>query len=741
MSDYRGGKSTSGGNDRGRRGGDQGRQSYGAKGSRGQGGRGQGSGSRGSRSEGYSGRSSRGDGGDDRGRGKREWGGRDRGRNGAGRGWRDDRKFGAPKRNRSHQGEFKSHDPNEPLIPAGVVADDLDKEAMKALATLSGANKEIVARHLVAAGQLIDVDPQLAYEHAQAAVKRAGRVDVTREAAALTAYATGRYEEALREVRAVRRMRGDNSLCAIEADCERGLGRPERAVAIMEETDLASLPLEEQVELILVVAGARADLDQMEYSLMIIENALDAMPPEADSLLRRRLMLLQIERLRDLGREEDAARVEEALPEEEDPMEIVDLGMLLDADVDNIRTDLRGSDKPLNEIFDGALLDLDGVCYHGGNVQPGGPEALTEALDAGMTLGFVTNNASIPPQAVAEKLTSMGYEAEARQVMTAAVDLLTDLREAYPDGATVLVVGSSGLADLLRESGFSVVFNAENPVDAVVQGFGPEVDWALMTEGAYAISAGATYYATNLDATLPTERGFALGNGALVAAVVKATGKRPISAGKPRPEIFLRAAAMIGSEKPICVGDRLETDIAGAIAARMAGLHVLTGVHQANDIINARKGMRPSFVGLGLEALNEIHPRPLHHRDNTWTCGVSQVVKIARHGIVEIGEIGLAEDGAPVTVGIDTYRALVAAAWHYADENQAPRCPQIIVVSNEDEKGIITEPNYEAVVERPQPQADEEITLGEATGPSGTEEDVVSKVEIIEEGKSTDAES
>lgn len=675
MSDYRGKGSTSGANDRGGRGG---------------GGRGYGSrDGRGSR-DGYGSRDGRG-----RGNGKRDWDKKDRG--GADRG-RGGNKFGGQKRAKAHHGEFKSHDPNEPMIPAGVVAEDLDKEAFKALATLSGANKEIVARHLVAAGQLIDVDPQLAYEHAQSAVKRAGRVDVVREAAALTAYATERYEEALREVRAVRRMRGDKSLVAIEADCERGLGRPERAIAIFDETDLSKLSLEDQVELILVAAGARADMGQLEYSLMIVENSLENLPEDADDYLRRRLMLLQADRLRALGREDDAVQVELTVPDEDDPMEIVDLGLLLDGDVDNVRTDLRGADKPLCEVFDGALLDLDGVCYHGKNVVPGGPEALTKALDSGMTLGYVTNNASIPPEAVAEKLTSMGYEVSADDIMTAANDLIIDLKEKYPEGATLLVVGSEGLTMLLQEAGFTTVSSAETDVDAVVQGFGPEVDWKLMTEGAYAINKGAEYYATNTDATLPTERGFALGNGALVAAVVKATGKRPISAGKPRPEIFLRAAQMIKSEKTIGVGDRLETDVAGAIAAKMASLHVLTGVHSARDVITARKGQRPSFVGLGLEALNETHPRPMHHKDNTWTCGVSQVVRIARGGIVEIGEIGMAEDGDAVTLNIDTYRALVAAAWHYAEENNPPHCPQIIVVENDDESGIVREPNYEQIV-------------------------------------------
>ena len=140
------------------------------------------------------------------------------------------------------------------------------------------------------AGQLIDLDPEAAYQHAQAAVSRAGRVDVVREAAALTAYASGRYEEALREVRAVRRMRGDSSLRAVEADAERGLGHPEKAVEIIDATDASSLDLAEQVELVLVSSGARADLGQSDVGLVIVDDALAALPSSVDDELRRRLM-------------------------------------------------------------------------------------------------------------------------------------------------------------------------------------------------------------------------------------------------------------------------------------------------------------------------------------------------------------------------------------------------------------------------------------------------------------------
>ena len=181
------------------------------------------------------------------------------------------------------------------------------------------------------AGQLIDLDPEAAYQHAQAAVARAGRVDVVREAAALTAYASGRYEEALREVRAVRRMRGDSSLRAVEADAERGLGHPEKAVEIIDATDVSTLDLAEQVELVLVSSGARADLGQAEVGLVIVDDALAALPASTDDELRRRLMEVKAQRLLDLGRDDEAAEVIDAMPAEVEDTEIIDVALYADA--------------------------------------------------------------------------------------------------------------------------------------------------------------------------------------------------------------------------------------------------------------------------------------------------------------------------------------------------------------------------------------------------------------------------
>lgn len=144
---------------------------------------------------------------------------------------------------------------------------DLDRSVRGRLRTLSKDNADGVGRHLVMVGRLLDTDPELAYEHAQAAVRRAGRVDVVREAAGLAAYRTERYAEALRELRTVRRLNGSSEHLAIMADCERGLGRPERALVLAQEPEAATLDAEAQIELAIVVSGARLDLGQPEAAV------------------------------------------------------------------------------------------------------------------------------------------------------------------------------------------------------------------------------------------------------------------------------------------------------------------------------------------------------------------------------------------------------------------------------------------------------------------------------------------
>ena len=621
----------------------------------------------------------------------RRGGFQDRGRGG----FQDRGRGGAPRhdggyKNYSSTDEYVSPNGNEPTIPAGVSAEELDRDALRALTTLSGPNRDIVARHLVMAGQLIDLDPEAAYQHAQAAVARAGRVDVVREAAALTAYASGRYEEALREVRAVRRMRGDSSLRAVEADAERGLGHPEKAVEIIDATDPSTLDLAEQVELVLVSSGARADLGQAEVGLVIVDDALAALPAEADDELRRRLMEVKAQRLLDLGREDEAAEVVASMPAEVEDTEIVDIALYADADVDGKRSPLRGSGAALAEEYDCALLDLDGTAWSGDETIEHAATSVIEAREAGMASAFVTNNAMRTPQQVTDKLNSMDFQATPDMVMTSAMDIAAIMAEELEEGSKVFVIGGAGLRLALEERGFVLVDSADEEPVAVVQGLDKKVDWALLSEGAFAIERGAAFYASNLDATLPIERGQALGNGSLVRAIQHATRKRPIAGGKPEPGIYRRAGELVGAQNPLAVGDRLETDIMGAVAAGVPALHVLTGVHQARDVIRAPRGQRPTYLAIDMRGLLEAHPAPKHHRDGTWTCGVSQVAKATRSGVLTLDDVELTE---PVTISIDSYRALAAAAWEYADGAGTPvTCPEITVVDNEDPAGIVSQP-------------------------------------------------
>ena len=620
-----------------------------------------------------------------------------------GRDFRDAQRSAAPR----SRDEYTAPSGDEPTIPAGVSAEELDKEALRALATLSGINRDIVARHLVMAGQLIDLDPELAYKHAKAAASRAGRVDVVREASALTAYAAGHYEEALREVRAMRRLRGDLSLRAIEADCERGLGRPERAIEIIDQTDTSQLDLAEQVELVLVSSGARADLGQNDVGLVIVDDALAALGSDADPEFLRRLMSVQADRLRELGREEEAAQVEANIPEEEEDPDIVDVGLFADADVDDRRSPLKGSKRPLYTIFDAALLDLDGTAYSGRSPIEHAASASEEAREAGLKIGFVTNNASRTPQMIADHLQELGFKAEPKDIMTSAMDVIAVMSEHLDEGSSVYVVGGEGLRQALRDAGYVLVKSADESPAAVVQGFDASVTWAELSEAAFALQRGAQYFATNLDATLPQERGFALGNGSLVRAVSFATRKRPVAAGKPEPGIYQRGAELLDSQNPIAIGDRLETDILGAVAAGIPALHVLTGVHDARAVICAPRGQRPSYLAMDMRGLLEEHPTPKHHADGTWTCGVSQVARVRRDGHLTLDDIELRE-GAIIT--LDSYRALAAAAWDSPYELDIV-CPTLEVVANDDQSGI-----FEALLE--QTESEESSDEIEAVDPS-----------------------
>ncbi|MDO5060830.1 MAG: HAD-IIA family hydrolase, partial [Actinomycetaceae bacterium] len=587
------------------------------------------------------------------------------------------------------------------FIPAGVEASELDKHVLNGLATLGERSQEEVAKLLVMAGQLIDIDPELGYKYAQAAVKRAGRVDAVREAAALTAYATERYQEALREVRAVRRMRGDFSLRAVEADCERALGKPEKALELIEDTPMDQVSLEEQVELVIVAAGARADMQEHETALVLVENALEKIGSKADESVISRLLQAKVEHLRSLGRNLEADELELTIPEEDDA-EIIDFLELADADIDDVRSDLKGSEEAPATRYDTLILDLDGVCYTGAQPIENAASGVNQALETGIIQVYVTNNSSRTPQAVAEQLTSLGFPADEHNVYTSAMDAMAIMAEQLEPGCKVFVIGGEGLRKAVVEAGYELVESADDQPAAVVQGFDRSVDWAMLSEGALAINAGAKHFATNMDGSLPVERGFALGNGALVRAVRYSTGVKPEVAGKPLAGIYQRAIQLVNGERALAVGDRLDTDISGALNAGVPVMHVLTGVNDARDIVLADRGLRPQLLHLDMRGLNEPHPRPRHHRDGTWTCGLGQVAKVVA-GKLTLDGVALEE---ATTVTLDSYRALVAAAWEQAAKGPKVFCPELTVVENDDPAGIVETPE---VPEAPEVQEAPEV--------------------------------
>lgn len=344
-------------------------------------------------------------------------------------------------------------------------------------------------------------------------------------------------------------------------------------------------------------------------------------------------------------------------------------------------TGLLSSDRPLNEAYDLGLLDLDGVCYRGTELIEHADTALAAARASGMELRFVTNNASRTPETVAGQLTGLGIDATPDEIVTSAQAAAGLLADELPAGAPVLVIGGPGLHEAVRAAGLRAVASADDRPVAVVQGFAPDLGWAQLAEAVYAIKSGSFHVATNLDATLPTERGVTLGNGSLVAAVRHATGVEPRSAGKPEPAIFTQAASRAGAQHPLVVGDRLDTDLAGARAAGMPGLHVLTGVNDARDVVLAPPRHRPAFLAVDLRDLAVPHPAPTRAATG-WTCGTATARVVG--GRLQLNDNGAAfdADAESWTITADAWRAVAAAAWESADARQPLQaCPQLTVTS------------------------------------------------------------
>ena len=299
----------------------------------------------------------------------------------------------------------------------------------------------------------------------------------------------------------------------------------------------------------------------------------------------------------------------------------------------------------LVDHYSGVVCDLDGVVYRG-------PEAVDHAVEALSALPvpvvYATNNASRPPEEVAAHLTDLGLHVTGKDVATSAQAGAEELTRHLPGGAAVLAVGGDGVREALRDNGFRVVDPQAAGADpglrlgGVLQGYGASVTASDLAEATYAVAAGAVWVATNTDETLPTHRGTAPGNGMLVAAVRRAVGRDPIVVGKPYAPLYVLCASRLGlsPRSLLAVGDRLETDVAGATAAKLDSVFVLTGVDSVRTLARAPHEQRPTFLLPDLRELSEVYVGA--ETDYTWwVCGAD------RRRVVD-GAWDVASKGSPI---------------------------------------------------------------------------------------------
>ena len=309
----------------------------------------------------------------------------------------------------------------------------------------------------------------------------------------------------------------------------------------------------------------------------------------------------------------------------------------------------------LIDAYDAAFFDLDGVIYLGPLAVAGSTAALAELQARGKAVMFVTNNAARAASVVIDQLTSLGFHADADNVLTSAQVAVTHIARELPAGAKVLVSGSASLAELIEQAGLRPVTRAADEPVAVVQGYDPEMTWPRLDEAALAIQAGARWYATNDDASRPTERGLVPGAGGAIAVVALTVGGQPTIFGKPFRPMLAEAIRRTGASRPIFVGDRIDTDIVGAANAGIDSLLVFTGAHGKTDLVAAGPGERPTHIGADVRALLEPG-RPVERTPGVATCRGQQ----AR---VQSGGVELTTQPTGVEAQLDALWAITQLVW------------------------------------------------------------------------------
>jgi 4-nitrophenyl phosphatase len=250
----------------------------------------------------------------------------------------------------------------------------------------------------------------------------------------------------------------------------------------------------------------------------------------------------------------------------------------------------------------GVVLDMDGVLWRGNDALPGMGELFAFLRGRGVPFALATNNSSTSPADYVRKLEQLGVTGvDVGQIVTSATTTVDYMQGRYAPGTEVYVLGVQGLKDMIAAGGFTVVEAGKPPV--VVSGASFDLTYEKLKIAALAIRAGADFIGTNDDATYPTPEGLAPGAGSILAALKTASGREPVVMGKPDAPMFVASMHTLGTDAAhtLMIGDRLNTDIAGAQAVGMKAALVLTGVSTRDDI--ELTGVRPDAIYTGLPEL------------------------------------------------------------------------------------------------------------------------------------------
>ena len=277
------------------------------------------------------------------------------------------------------------------------------------------------------------------------------------------------------------------------------------------------------------------------------------------------------------------------------------------------------------------------MVYRGKNPVEYAADSIRAAEAAGMTIEYTTNNSSRFQHVVADQLKGFGLDVEPWQVITSSVVAARMVAKALPAGARVQVLGAEHLRDEVTRNGLTIVDGPQDRPQAVIQGWYPDMTWQMMADAAFAVEAGATYFVTNRDLTIPRELGIAMYDEA-----------RELNAAEGHD--------LVPKEASIAIGDRLDTDIEAGNRGDYDSLAVLTGVTNPTELMLAPSHLRPTFIAPDLRELGEAQPEPVRDESGTWECRKASAW-------FENGQVHVSDP-----TSMDGLRAAVCAAWEASDQ-------------------------------------------------------------------------